>query len=274
MKGPGRYFIALLAGTWLIWSAAHADVVVLTSGEQFNSDKVWEEKGKIRFNMNGLVVSVIKSDVASIVRDDASAGERELPAIEARPAPQDRVQPPPVPQPSTTKQIEESAPAPRSFPPPDPPDPQKPQQTAKIKGIGFSGIFWQMRPTDLPGLSKIETEDAYGGIDQYWQPDASLSLGGALLDGLVFGFWQDRLYTIMMWVDGKPGYRRLKQAVFQRYGPGEASKTQPDRFVWVKDRTTDRLLEFDTERNIGIFWMRSRDLDAHIKQQYPATQPG
>ena len=125
-----------------------------------------------------------------------------------------------------------------------------------------------MRPTDLPGLSKIGTEEVYGGIDQYWQPDGPLSLGDVLLDGLVFGFWQDRLYSVMMWVDGKPGYKRLERVVFERYGKGEAGRNQQDRHVWVTDRTTDRLLEFDTERNIGIFWMRSRDLDTHIKQRY------
>jgi hypothetical protein len=132
-----------------------------------------------------------------------------------------------------------------------------------------------MRPSDLPGLSKIKTETVYGGVDQYWQPDGPLLLGDTLLDGLMFGFWKNRLYTITMWVDGKPAYERLKRSVFKRYGRGEkGKKSDQDRYVWVRDKTTDRMLEFDAKRNIGIFWMRSRDLDAHIKSLYPVSASG
>ena len=98
-----------------------------------------------------------------------------------------------------------------------------------------------------------------------------MTLGDVLLDGLVFGFWRNRLYSIMMWVEGEPGYRRLQKVVFDRYGEGQKSKNSKEQYVWVKDKTTDRLLEFDEQRNIGIFWMRSRELDAHIKQIYPET---
>jgi hypothetical protein len=253
MKRTIGLSVWVMASAWLMLSAAQADEVVLTSGERFTSEKIWEEKGKIRFNMNGLVVSVEKADVASINRHDGAApsfaqpGPATLPPspMHRQPAPKarstakpTRPAPPPAKQPA-------SAPARSSI--------QKSGDHQNIKGIGFAGIAWHMRPTDLPGLAKIKTEEIYGGIDQYWQPDGPLSLGDVLLDGLVFGFWQNRLYTIMMWVDGKPGYERLKQVIFQRYGPGQKGKNSKDRYVWVKDKTTDRLLEFDAERNIGIF---------------------
>jgi hypothetical protein len=91
------------------------------------------------------------------------------------------------------------------------------------------------------------------------------------LDGLVFGFWQNRLYSIMMWVEGRPAYNGLERVVLDRYGDGRKSKTHQARYVWVDDRTTDRMLEFDEQRNVGIFWMRSRDLDSHIKSVYPES---
>jgi hypothetical protein len=275
MKRSSCLFLWGIAFLWLMLSVAHAGEVVLTSGERFSSDKIWEEEGKIRFNMQGLVVSVDKADVVSIIPNNGADASPE----DRKPTPRSpstmHQRPAPAAQ-STTK-------PPRAVPSPPKQRVSKPAHASqeesgnhqKIKGIGFEGLTWQMRPADLPGLSKIKTEEIYGGVDQYWQPDGPLTLGDALLDGLMFGFWQNRLYTITMWVDGKPGYERLKQSIFQRYGRGQKSKkSSPDRYVWVSDKTTDRLLEFDAKRNIGIFWMRSRGLDTHIKSLYPVSTSG
>jgi hypothetical protein len=282
MKRASRLFLWGIAALWLLLSVAHAGEIVLTSGERFSSDKIWEEKDKIRFNMQGLVVSVDKADVASIIRDDGappspghrnptphSPSKKQLqPAASAHSATQ-----PSRAAPSSSGQ-HVSAPAP-SAPLSHEASGEEYGNDQIMRGIGFDSLTWHMRPSDLPGLSKIKTEAIYGGVDQYWQPDGPLSLGDALLDGLMFGFWQNRLYTITMWVDGKPGYERLKHSVFKRYGRGEkGKKSDQDRYVWVTDKTTDRLLEFDAKRNIGIFWMRSRDLDAHIKSLYPVSASG
>ena len=138
----------------------------------------------------------------------------------------------------------------------------------KVRGIGLDGLAWQMKPNEISGITKLNTDPSYGGIDQYGWPAGNLTLGDVLLDGLVFGFWQNRLYSIMCWVDGHPGYTRLQQAVFDRYGPGHKNKNGLERYVWLDD-TTHRMLEFDSKLNTGIFWMRSSSLDRQIKQLYP-----
>jgi hypothetical protein len=241
-------------------TASYADEVVMITGEHFTTSKVWEEDGKIRFNMHGLAVSVNKSDVASIMVTGGSTSQ----------APHREPSPSPAPQQKHASQKELVTA--KVSPPPSPHSPvKKIKPKANIQGIGFNGISWHMRPTELPGIEKIKTEEAYGGIDQYWRPDGSMTLGDVLLDGLVFGFWQNRLYSIMLWVDGKSGYDGLQRVVLDRYGTGKKSKTVENRYVWVEDKTTDRLLEFDKERNIGVFWMRSRDLDTHIKRIYPES---
>jgi hypothetical protein len=254
--------------TLIVWGlifapGSHADEVVMTTGERFSSSKVWEENGKIRFNMHGLVVSVNKVDVAAVIGGDGS------PQSDVGSSPMNK------PQPRQAVSAKPKASIAQDLTPPSPAPPNKnsphPSPKTKIRGIGFNGISWHMRPIDLPGLVKIETEPAYGGIDQYWRPDGAMTLGDVLLDGLVFGFWQNRLYSIMMWVDGRHAYDGLERVVLDRYGDGQKSKNHQDRYVWVDDHTTDRMLEFDEERNIGIFWMRSRDLDSHIKSVYPES---
>lgn len=266
-SGFSLIFSLMLMGSVLI-SAVDADEVVLTSGERFSSSRVWEENDKVRFNMHGLAVNVNKSDVAAVIRTNGTVKSVSQPT-QGNP-----VQSPSTDVPASTTSSSQKAGAPVKQPLPPSPAAANPVRKSlaskkNAQGIGFGGISWHMRPNDLPGLAKIKTEPVYGGIDQYWRPDGFMTLGDVLLDGLVFGFWQNRLYSIMMWIEGEPGYRRLQKVVFDRYGEGQKSRNSQQQYVWVKDKTTDRLLEFDGERNIGLFWMRSKELDAHIKQIYP-----
>ncbi len=258
------YIIAIALCAPLHPLVCPADEIVLNSGERFSSDKIWNENGKVRFNMHGLIVSVDPADVVSIIRDNPAAAP-QAPVRQTAPilpaAPTHRKHPPagkhgPVEPASIKAKAAKSPTQPTAA------------QSPRVRGIGIDGIEWQMRPSEIQGLEKIKTDPAYGGLDQYARSEGSLRMGDALLDGLVFGFWQQRLYTITIWVDGKPAYERLQRAVFHRYGKGQKNKAGLERYIWL-EQATDRLLEFDNKLNTGIFWMRSRDLDRHVKQRYP-----
>jgi hypothetical protein len=307
-----------------------ADVVVMHSGERFSGSTVWEEGNTIRFDLNGLIVRVDKSEVARIIRSDKPAANAGAPTDELSPAstnppanedslsqastrmddnaradeiiPQPRRQAPakeiiPVvngaaqqkPEaealPAITPRTASETPVPpptapgyKQFPTPDrpfadqlheavplpEPAPAVPRETGII-GTGFAGIRWGMQPVDLPGIVHTSTEDAYGGIDQYQSTETDPRFGRAPLDAMVLGFWRNRLYTVSCWIAGRPGYERLKAEVFGTYGAGRKNRAGLERFIW-QDRTSDRLLEFDSLLNTGIFWMRSRELDRLIRQ--------
>ncbi len=259
-----------LAGLLLILNAATtmADEIVMTTGETFSSTKVWEEDGKIRFNMHGLVVSVEKSEVAQIIRD------REIPQsvrIPAHPQNQAPVAPEPPQHPEPASHARPATPPPadplRPVQAPRPNNQDRMQKPSAVSGVGLEGITWHLQPSDLPGLIKIETDPTYGGIDQYYRENEIMSLGPATLDGKAYGFWRNRLYTITMWVEGSPAYRRLREAVFERFGKGRQNSDGLERYIW-EDPGTDRMLEFDERLNTGLFWMRSRALDEKIKLMY------
>lgn len=248
-----------------------ADEIIMTSGERFTTDRIWSEGDKIRFSMQGLVVSVLKEDVASVVR---SNGE-PLPLTTPAPLP-DSTNLGPTPQPLVPE--EASAPAPtRSpkwpWPKRDADRPaSSPAQGRVVEGTGLAQVTWGMPPGELPGLKKFKTDPLYGGIDQYWLPDQNPQLGETLLDGWFYNFWQDRLYSIIMWADGRAGYERLKGEIFVRYGPGVQRRPEVERFVW-DDGPSQRMLEFDDKSRSGIFVMRSSQVDEQIKARYPAASP-
>jgi hypothetical protein len=228
-----------------------ADEVIMKTGDRFTSSRVWEEDDKVLFDMQGLIVKVNKREVAAVIRGGRST------AFPSQPDPGRQTAAPPV-----------SNPPPRKSP--SPADSDK-HLSPKVRGIGFDGLVWQIPPGQIRGIAKLGTDPTYGGIDQYWRPAGNLALGEVLLDGLVFGFWRNRLYTIMLWVDGKPAYTRLQKAVFDRYGSGRKNEKGLQRYIWIDD-TTDRMLEFDQKSNTGIFWMRSRELDMQVKQLYPENE--
>lgn len=267
----------LLVFSLIIWCGftlpAAADKLILNSGEEFETNQIWEEGDTIRFSMHGLMVSVEKEDVKAIVRDPVDPMTPAVDAPDAQKAPplpeeERQVAPAPVqsqgdgtPQQSGNPQ----EPAPASAPPVIPPAPM----TRSVRGTGLSGLFWKAPPDSIAGLVKTSTEPSYGGITQYQRPGREdLRLGQTRLDGMVYGFWRDQLYTIMMWVEGRPGYQRLKETVSGYYGTGRPSASGLERYIW-KDADTDRMLEFDASLNTGIFWMRSQDLDKLIKRIYP-----
>jgi hypothetical protein len=242
---PLLFYLLLI----LIPGTTTADEIIMVTGETFSSPKIWEENGSIRFSMQGLVVSVEKSEVAQIIRNQNGPHPVPEPAHRPRPmAPKPEAPYRPV-TPSRPKKQEHAI---------------KPQPAG---GIGLEGLSWHLKPSELPDLKKIGTDPLYGGIDQYYSEFETMTLGPAVLDGKIYGFWRNRLYTITMWVEGLPAYRRLRKAVFEHYGRGKQNSNGRERYVW-QNPTTDRMLEFDEQLNTGLFWMRSRALDDEIKQRY------
>ncbi len=254
-------------------SIGHADELVLKSGERFSSDRIWEEDGKIRFNMHGLLVSVAKEEVVSIVREkdvlDRERGTGTAPRPKTTGIEENNAS---FRMPHSADDIESREQAPyngrrplternhRTFSHRD--------QSAAL-GTGLENITWRMKPGAIQGLEKIKTDPIFGGIDQYWRPEHPLSISGAPLDGLVYGFWEDQLYSIVMWADGSIGFHRLRDALFTKYGPGTQNRVGVERYVWL-EKETQRMLEYDTHLNTAIFVMRSAELDHHLKKKYPA----
>ena len=255
---------------------ARADEIVMRNGERFGVSAIWDEGDKIRFDMQGLVVSVEKAEVAAVIRSDSKA----LPNLSAdpRPLPQRPLSAPLETQKQSLQIIEEPPPE-RSVPrrtasrPAHEATKINPSKTSSghRKGMDIEGVSWGMSPNSLRGLAKLKTDPLFGGIDQYWRPDHPMIFGQTPLDGWVFGFWKDQLYTILMWTEGRKGYDRMKNEVFSRYGLGIRSKLHDERYVWMAE-DTQHMLEFDVKLNTGLFVMRSSQMDDRIKKLYPPDQ--
>ena len=259
----------LIAG--LCWTALHllpvaADIVVMKSGERFSSGQVWQEGDKVRFNMQGLVVSVDKQEVASIKPDteqgNSTSAAGPLKSVSNSQAPPPAADDLPSSIPVFKKPHTSGNSPPKRFSPR--------AQGGRDLGTGLEGIAWGVRPDAIVGLQSMKTDPAFGGIDQYWRPATPPLFGSTALDGLVFGFWRGQLYIITMWCKGHLDYSRLRKEVAHRFGDGIRNKSEKERYLWL-DGDTQRMLEFDPDLKTGIFVMRSAELDALIKKEYPES---
>jgi len=272
MRKTAALKISIFFLAWITISIGHADELVLKSGERFSSDRIWEENGKIRFNMHGLLVSVAKEEVVAIIREadaPSSGGGTATTSHSPDIGFEENNAPNRIPDPAGTVERREQAQYSggrrlternqRTFS----------RREPSALGTGMENIAWRMKPGAIQGLEKIKTDPIFGGIDQYWRPEHPMSINGATLDGFVYGFWEDQLYSIVMWADGSIGFRRLRDALFTKFGPGAQNRVGVERYVWL-EKETQRMLEYDTNLNTAIFVMRSAELDHHIKTKYPS----
>ncbi len=291
--------VALLFET-LTGGSAQAEWVILTSGEKFETDRSWHENGRRKFRLNGLVVSVPESDVAKLIgpaptpadapdtamaapsapgpqRVTATAAEGRQSSRSARlqnalrlppPGSVPLGQPPSLtaarPQRSSAAAEHRDAQVMEGEPATAPSTTSAPTSGPPHRGV-FRDLAWGVRPSSMPGLLLSQTNPAYGGVDEFFYPQEDLRLGDAPLNGILYGFWQNRLYTITIWADGPPSYKKLRRWVLDTYGPGHQSDRSVERRVWYGNGT-DMLLEFDETLNTGIFWMRSAKLHTRVRE--------
>jgi hypothetical protein len=221
--------IVLVAGV----GEAGADVVILKSGEMVQTQKAWKENGEVLYLQGGRVVRI-----------DAGEVERLI----GSPVPPEGKSPPDAPFPPDAPR------AGQALPPPSPTD----------DDIGYLDLKWGQPLALFEGLIGVATDPAYGGVQQYVKKQGNQHFGRAGVDNIVYGFWRDRLYTIVVQTSNFLDFRDLKAEVFRRYGAGIQNRADVEKYYWT-DKGSDRLLSYDYDSDRGFLWMRSRALHEKVR---------
>jgi len=222
---------------------ALADMVILKSGEMFQTSKAWKENGVVSYYRDGRIVRVAEKDVERLIHS-REPSKKEAPSHS----------PSTDPQPSST----DTATA----------DRVQEVRLPAAGNAGYLGLKWGLTTEQIDGLVFLETDPAYGGGRQYIRPKVKLQFGRAQVDNIYYGFWQDGLYTILIEVSNYLDFMDLKAEAFRRYGEIDSQVDNPERFRW-KAEGSDRQLAFDPQSGTGYLWMRSQALHAKVKARYP-----
>jgi len=223
--------------------AALADMVILKSGEMFQTSKAWKENGVVSYYRDGRIVRVAEKEVERLIHSRPPADKQ----------PPSRSQSADPPSSSPGKSAANRLPAVR---------------LPAGRNAGYLGLQWGQAPSQIDGLEFLETDPAYGGVRQYIRPKAKMRFGRASVDNIYYGFWQDGLYTILVEVSNSLDFLDLKAESFRRYGERESQEGHPEKYRWTTGGT-DRLLVYDYESGTGHLWMRSQALHAKVQARYP-----
>ncbi len=231
--------IGLLAGVGQV----AADVVILRSGEMFQTPSAWKENGTVNYYKDGRVVRVDEKEVDRLIQT--------LPPVEDKPAS--------AQQPDADH-----------TPPSDIPAADQLVTAPSLTGddSGYLGLKWGQPLSQFEGLAFVGTDPAYGGVQQYSQGRPETRFGRGRVDNIFFGFWRGGLYTILVETGNFMDFMDLKAEAFRRYGEGQPVGDQEEKYRWA-GKGSDRMLSYDVDSDTGYLWMRSQALHEKVRANYP-----
>lgn len=216
---------------------AAADVVILKSGEMFKTPEAWRADGQVHYYRNGQLTHVAEDAVERLIQEHKA---------------------PPTDTPSTPSVSSGK----------DQPRQPLPAPSTAAGDSGFLGLKWGQPLSAFKGLRLLETDPAYGGVQQYVHQNRPRRFGRASVDNIYYGFWRDALYTILIEVSNYLDYESLRAEAFRRYGQGTQPVPEMERYRW-QGPTTDRMLSYDDKADTGYLWMRSRVIHQNVTSLYP-----
>ena len=111
----------------------------------------------------------------------------------------------------------------------------------------FRGIKWGSNIADLPNM-KLLAED--GALKFYEKGDDRKEIGPVEVDKIVYGFYKDRFYTVMIYYHSPVNFNRIRDTLSESYGkPFQASESEKKLF-WNGEQV-NLSLNFDDATNTG-----------------------
>jgi len=129
---------------------------------------------------------------------------------------------------------------------------------------GFRGIKWGTEfSTVKDSMTYLRTDPVYGGIKIYSRKDDDLHIGGATLESIGYGFWQDKFCSVDIQFKGYTNFSSLKDALFEKFGAGSKPNRSLEEYFWHGVITGISLIYKEVSRE-GYLFMFSNEIN---KQQ-------
>lgn len=130
---------------------------------------------------------------------------------------------------------------------------------------GFRGIKWGTHISSLSGMRYYRTDPSYGGVHIYIRVGDKLQIGGAKLDRIEYGFWQERFCGVTIYTSGSVNWYSLKDAVFETFGRGYQPNEFIEKYFWGGTET-GMILEYNEITEKGSLWMSSRKISKEMEE--------
>jgi hypothetical protein len=105
----------------------------------------------------------------------------------------------------------------------------------------FRGVKWKSNISQFSDMQFI-AED--GDLKFYEKKNENLKIGDAPLDKIVYGFYQDQFYSVIIYYSSLPAYSKLREIFLQQFGEPYQPNQFVNKYFWYGDYV-DILLTFD-----------------------------
>ena len=97
---------------------------------------------------------------------------------------------------------------------------------------GFREYKFGMGHQDIPNL-KLVSEDTVTHTSFYEKTDEKLTIGDATVESIGYGFYNDRLYNVLIKTKGLLNSRAVLSVMEGLYGKGEQSNQFIEKYFWL-----------------------------------------
>jgi hypothetical protein len=125
--------------------------------------------------------------------------------------------------------------------------PHRPAPAFVQEPEGFRGIPWGTSIRQLPDMVFIAQE---GHLKFYEKPHDKMKIGEAGVDSIVYGFYKDRLYSVLIYFSSTMNFSRLKETLEQEYGEYQQPNPYVDKYLWYGKRL-DLLFTYESVTQKG-----------------------
>ncbi len=138
--------------------------------------------------------------------------------------------------------------------------------TAFAETDGFRGITWETDISTLTDMKYVRTD--LTGIKRYARKSDELKIGAAELEGIEYGFWQDKFCDVLIWFQGYANFSALKDATFEKLGDDGFKLQSEARYAWLGEVTLLQL-EYDDISGKGTLFINSKKIFEEQKRANP-----
>jgi hypothetical protein len=126
-------------------------------------------------------------------------------------------------------------------------------------GGGFREMKWG-NPLPENGFAFIGADPSFGGIKLYAKKGEVLEIGSGKASSIVYGFSNDRLFSVIISFEGYKNYHGIFKAAKEKYGEPRKDTRFTEKYFWPKLIETDLVIEYRETRGKGELFMVSKKL--------------
>ena len=129
----------------------------------------------------------------------------------------------------------------------------------------FRGLKWGSGIARAQGM-KLLAED--GDLKFYQKDNDSMKMEDVPLDKIVYGFYKDRFYSVMVYYNAQNNFEKLRKTFTSWYGDPTQPEQNSGKYFW-NGESINLLLSYETASQSGRISYFFKPLQTEVEMNHP-----